>query len=93
VSLGGIRGSSVVTRTSPMVNSLLASKWTSGYIIVSACLDYLYTRVYFLMIAFELEVIYILLITCEIYLVLSCLDLVIVVHLVEPSLFRFCAWK
>jgi hypothetical protein len=26
VSLGGIRGSSVVTRTSPMVNSLLASK-------------------------------------------------------------------
>jgi hypothetical protein len=43
------------------------------------------------MIAFELEVIYILLITCEIYLVLSCLYLVIVVHLVEPSLFRFCA--
>jgi hypothetical protein len=53
------------------------------------CLGYLDTRVYFLVIAFELEAIYILLITCEIYLVLSCLDLVVVVHLVEPSLFRF----
>jgi hypothetical protein len=93
VSLGGVWGFFVVTCTSPTVISLLASKWTSGYIIVSACLGYLYTRVYFLVIAFELEVIYTLLINCEIYLVLSRLDLVVMVHLVEPSLFRFCAWK
>jgi hypothetical protein len=61
------------------------------YIFVSACLGYLYTRVFSLVIALELKVIYILFITCEIYLVLSCLDLVVVVHSVEPTLFRFCA--
>jgi hypothetical protein len=37
---------------------------------------YLYTRVYFLVIDFELEVIYILFMICEIFLVLSCLVLV-----------------
>jgi hypothetical protein len=50
----------------------------SGYIFVSMCLGYLYNRFYFLVIAFKLEVIYILFITCEIYLVLSCLDSILV---------------
>jgi hypothetical protein len=67
LSTFGGRGSFMVTRTSPTVGNLLTSKWTSGYIFVYTCLGYLYTRVYFFVIAIDLEVIYILFITYEIY--------------------------
>ena len=62
-----------VLRGNPhLSNGDYLSSWkgTSGYIFVSACLGYFYTRVYFLVIAFVLEVIYILFITCDISLVL-----------------------
>jgi hypothetical protein len=68
VILCSVRGFFMVTRTSPTVISLRTSKWISRYIFISVCLDYLYIRVYFLVIAFRLKVIYIMFITCEIYL-------------------------
>jgi len=69
VSLRGVRCLRGIPHLS---NGDYLSSWkgTSGYIFVSACLGYFYTRVYFLVIAFVLEVIYILFITCDISLVL-----------------------
>jgi hypothetical protein len=45
---------------------------------VFVCLNYLYALVYLLLIAVELDVFYILFITCDICLVLSCFSLVVV---------------